>query len=421
MDEESLRTLCSPMSFGRDCQLTLTITNEWLSLVIIIDLEGFVPQRNSPLLIPRSHPINYSVSGDLYILRHPGILTEILPLLSVRPSNQFTFEESQHRCAAIALRTCSTDQSRLLLTSRMAEYRCWPIYVGSQNGPLSPTPLVVRAAGYGRRPVDIYDPSILPPVLCLHLPRSWPVPGVLVFPQEYAFPLLDCLYLISPIAVGEFETYAVTPISLMHDAGRPLTGNDTNILPRYAWGLPTSPLPPLALPQESCLVHIRVHTTMQYLDRLAPLHMVLHDWTFSDLIRPLPIQNNARCVVIIGAPWLTIILLVDLDNWRITPSGNLLREIGSHGRYQRICGSFLLMTRGFLYELLDGMRVVTVYPLHCLPQTHRCHTFTIHPHDHHGNIQVRSWTGGHDGDPFASWRIYSRHITAVRPPEVIYE
>ena len=69
MEVESLRTLCSPMSFGRDCQLILTVTSEWLSLVIIIDLEGFVPQRNTPLLIPRFHPINYSVSGDLYILR----------------------------------------------------------------------------------------------------------------------------------------------------------------------------------------------------------------------------------------------------------------------------------------------------------------------------------------------------------------
>ena len=421
MEEESLRTLCSPMSFGRDCQLTLTVTNEWLSLVIIIDLEGFVPQRNTPLLIPRSYPINYSVSGDLYILRHPGILAEILPLLSVRPSNLFTFEGSQHRCVTTALRTCSADQTRLLLTSRMAEYRYWPIYVGSQNGLHSPTPLVDRAVSFGRRPADIYDSAILPPVLCVHLPRSWPVTGVLVLSQEYAFPLLDCLYRISPIAEGDFETYAVTPISLMHDAGHPLSMNDTNTLPRHAWGLPTSPLPSSALPQESCLVHIRVHTTRQYLDRLAPLHMILHDWTFSDLIRPLPIQNNARCVVIIGTPWLSIILLVVLDNWSISPSGNLIRDITSQGRYQRICGSFLLMTRGFLYELLDGMRVVTVHPLHCLPQAHRCHTFTIHPHDHYGNIQVRSWAGGHEGDPFASWRIYPRHITAVRPPEVIYE
>ena len=54
---------------------------------------------------------------------------------------------------------------------------------------------------------------------------------------------------------------------------------------------------------------------MLYLDRLAPLHMVLHDWTLSDLIRPLPGQNNALCVVVIGAPWITIILLVDLDNF----------------------------------------------------------------------------------------------------------
>ena len=421
MEKESLRTLCSPMSLGRDCQLTLAITNEWLSIVIIVDLEGFVPQRNTPLLIPRSYHINYSVSGDLYILRHPGILAEILPLLSVRPSNLFTFEGSQHRCVTTALRTCSADQSRLLLTSRMAEYRYWPIYVGSQNGLHSSTPLVDRAVSLGRRPDDIYDSSILPPVLCVHLPRSWPTTGVIVLSQEYAFPLLDCLFRILPIAVGDFETYAVTPISLMHDAGRPLPMNDTNTLPRHAWGLPTSPLPSLALPQESCLSHIRVHTTRQYLDRLAPLHMILHDWTFSDLIRPLPIQNNARCVVIIGTPWLSIIILVVLDNGSITPSGNLMRDITSQGRYQRTCGSFLLMTRGFLYELLDGMRVVTVHPAHCLPQAHRCHTFTLHPHDHYGNIQVRSWTGGHDDDPFASWRIYPRHITAVRPPEVTYE
>ena len=421
MEKESLRTLCSPMSLGRDCQLTLAITNEWLSIVIIVDLEGFVPQRNTPLLIPRSYHINYSVSGDLYILRHPGILAEILPLLSVRPSNLFTFEGSQHRCVTTALRTCSADQSRLLLTSRMAEYRYWPIYVGSQNGLHSSTPLVDRAVSLGRRPDDIYDSSILPPVLCVHLPRSWPTTGVIVLSQEYAFPLLDCLFRILAIAVGDFETYAVTPISLMHDAGRPLPMNDTNTLPRHAWGLPTSPLPSLALPQESCLSHIRVHTTRQYLDRLAPLHMILHDWTFSDLIRPLPIQNNARCVVIIGTPWLSIIILVVLDNWSITPSGNLMRDITSQGRYQRTCGSFLLMTRGFLYELLDGMRVVTVHPAHCLPQAHRCHTFTLHPHDHYGNIQVRSWTGGHDDDPFASWRIYPRHITAVRPPEVTYE
>ena len=162
LEEESLRTLCSPMPFGRDCQLKMTITNEWLSLVIIIDLEGFVPQRNTPLLIPRSHPINYSVTGVLYILRHPGILAEVLPLLSVRSRLLFTFEGSQHRCGTFAIRTCSTDQSRLLLTSRMAENRCWPIYVGSHNGAHSTTPIGDRTVGYGRRPVDIYDPDIFP-------------------------------------------------------------------------------------------------------------------------------------------------------------------------------------------------------------------------------------------------------------------
>ena len=79
------------------------------------------------------------------------------------------------------------------------------------------------------------------------------------------------------------------------------------------------------------------------------------------------------------------------------------------------------MVRGFLYELFDGMRVVTVYPLLFLPQTHRSHNFTIHPHDQYLNIQVRSWADGHPGGPFASWRFFSLHITAVRPPEVAYK
>ena len=148
------------------------------------------------------------------------------------------------------------------------------------------------------------------------------------YSSSYFYPLPDCLYPIAEGTLGlmlSLPWHSCTTLAVL----RQLL---VRTLPRQDWGYPTSPLPLSAIPQESCLVHIRVHTTTQYVDRLAPLHMVLHEWTLSDLIRPLPIQANARCVVVIGAPWFTIVLLVDLDKWRITPTGNLLRDI-THGRY----------------------------------------------------------------------------------------
>ena len=424
LEAESLKSLCNPFRFGQGSQLVITVSAPWLSLVIIVDLTHFHNASVTPGLTPRYMDSlqNYSLPGDTHILLCPGILQTLMSRLSARHSRLFSFEDSIHRSLTLMIRPCDLDESILMVSTRTGEYRHWALYVGhGSEGPALPDLPPFVFTGTGVRPFDSWDDNTLSPVLAVTLTRTWPTSPI-TGSQLYHASLTDPRFDIDSILPQEFLDGSVTPDAFFHPAGLTTIGPDgsTQDLLYPSWGSPTRPYPAGTPPHERRMAYVRVHTTTQLVDRLVPLQLMLHEWSLADLIRPLLMQNNARCTVIICSARLTMCFFIDLVHWIITPAGNLFREIVQISRYKRVCGSFFVQTRGFLYDLLDGMRVVSTYPMRCYPQPHQCNIFSIHPYDTSGNLLVRSWVPGASGGYLSTWRIYTRNINYNKPQEVTY-